>query len=227
LWCLFFYREIFFWVLLCFGWKWFKLWNLLLHTGHPFVMVFGLRHGNYKSAVHCKTISLRAAENLITALQCQNKIYSSGFVVMSNRYWTKKRFKNRMKNRGILWRQRRDDKVKNIHKYTAIPNFGFSLPKHTGKQLLRKFRVQKIYPKLRIFEPNFGFSNRNIGFSNLFSGFQPKLRIFEPKLRVFELNFEFSNWNLGFFNLNSGFSTQNFGFLNRKFVFLKTKVSCF
>jgi hypothetical protein len=37
--------------------------------------------------------------------------------------------------------------------YTVIQNFGFPLPKHSGRQLLRKFRVQNFYLKLRVSEP--------------------------------------------------------------------------
>jgi hypothetical protein len=35
--------------------------------------------------------------------------------------------------------------------YTVIQNFVFPLPKNSGRQLLRKFRFQKFYPKLRGF----------------------------------------------------------------------------
>jgi hypothetical protein len=50
--------------------------------------------------------------------------------------------------------------------YTVIQKFGFALPKPSGRQLLRKFRVKNFRPKLRRFEP--------------------KIRVFEQKLRVFE-----------------------------------------
>jgi hypothetical protein len=55
--------------------------------------------------------------------------------------------------------------------YTVIKNFGFPLAKHSRRQLLRKFQVQKIYPKLLVFasklpnlEPKLRFSDRNLGF---------------------------------------------------------------
>jgi hypothetical protein len=56
--------------------------------------------------------------------------------------------------------------------YTVVQNFGFPLPKRSRRQLLRKFRVQKIYPKLQAFEPKLRV-------------FEPKLLVFGPKLRVF------------------------------------------
>jgi hypothetical protein len=53
---------------------------------------------------------------------------------------------------------------------TVIQNFGFPLPKHSGRQLLWKFRVQKFY---------FGVFNRNFG------SFEPKLRIFRTETSFF------------------------------------------
>jgi hypothetical protein len=91
--------------------------------------------------------------------------------------------------------------------YCVIQNFGFPLPKHSGRQLLQKFQVQKFYPKLWIFEQKIRV-------------FQPKLRVFEPKLRVFEPKLRvFRTETLGFFN-------RNFRFSNRNFVFFKTEFSC-
>jgi hypothetical protein len=80
-----------------------------------------------------------------------------------------------------------------VLKYTVIKNFGFPPPKHSGRQLLRKFRVQKFYPKLRVFEPKLWV-------------FEPKLRVFEPKLRVCKLKLRvFQTETLAFRTKISGF----------------------
>jgi hypothetical protein len=70
-------------------------------------------------------------------------------------------------------------------------NFGFALPKHCGRQHLRKFRVQKFYPKLRV------FLNRTFGF------FEPKLRVFQPNFCVFE------NRSFVFLNQSCSFCKKN------------------
>jgi hypothetical protein len=77
--------------------------------------------------------------------------------------------------------------------YTVIQNFGFPLPKHSGRHLLRKFRVKNIHPKLQGCEPKLhGFEPKLRGFEPILRvcepklrGFEPILRVFEPKLRVF------------------------------------------
>jgi hypothetical protein len=63
-----------------------------------------------------------------------------------------------------------------ISALTVIKIFGFPPSKHSRRQLLQKFRVQKFYPKLRNFEPKL----------RVFGFFEPKLRVSYPKLRVFE-----------------------------------------
>jgi hypothetical protein len=60
--------------------------------------------------------------------------------------------------------------------YTVIQNFGIPLPKHSGRQLSRKFRVQNFYPKLWVFKP--------------------KLRGFEPKIE--NRSFVFLNQSCSF-----------------------------
>jgi hypothetical protein len=75
--------------------------------------------------------------------------------------------------------------------------FRVSATEDSRRQLLRrKFRVQKIYPKLRWFE---------------------------PKLRGFEPNVRFSNRNFGFSNRNFRFSKRNFGFIEPKLRIFRTE----
>jgi hypothetical protein len=63
---------------------------------------------------------------------------------------------------------------------TVFQNFEFPLSKHSRRQLLRKFRVQNFYSKLRGFEPKIWIFEPKLWV------FKPKLRVFEQKLRVFE-----------------------------------------
>jgi hypothetical protein len=68
--------------------------------------------------------------------------------------------------------------------YTVIKFFGFLLPKHSGRKLLRKFRVQK--RNFGVLNRNFGFSDQNFGFLNRNFRFSNRnFGIFEPKLRDF------------------------------------------
>jgi hypothetical protein len=107
--------------------------------------------------------------------------------------------------------------------YTVIQNFGFSLPKHFGRQLLRRFRVQKFYPKLRGFEPKLWI-------------FELKLRFFYPKLRVFEnRSFVFLNQSCLFCkeffsscrNDSGSFCDRNFGILNPYEISVERKLEKF
>jgi hypothetical protein len=83
----------------------------------------------------------------------------------------------------------------------------FPLPKHSGRQLLPKFRVQKMYPKFR-------------GFELKLRGFESKLRGFKPKLRVFRTE------TSGFRTETSGFRTETSCFHQkfRVFVFVLPKL---
>jgi hypothetical protein len=91
-----------------------------------------------------------------------------------------------------------------IHSYTQLfKNFRFPLPKYSGRQILRKFRVHNIYPKLRGL--NIGFSNRNFGFSNRIFGFWSKVVCFANKFFSSYRNFgcwfwNFYDWNFGISN---------------------------
>jgi hypothetical protein len=99
---------------------------------------------------------------------------------------------------------------------TVIQNFGFPLPKHSGRQLLRKFQVQKFYPKFRGFEPKL-------------RGFEPKFRDFEPKLPLSkhsgrQLLRKLQSKN---FTRNFGVLNRNFGFLNWNFEIFEPKLQVF
>jgi hypothetical protein len=83
------------------------------------------------------------------------------------------------------WGQSKDIQLKaKIRSYTVIQNFGFPLPKHSRRQLLRKFRVQKFYPTS-------GFWTDTSGFRTETSGFRPETSGFQTE-------------TLGFFNRNFG-----------------------
>jgi hypothetical protein len=97
---------------------------------------------------------------------------------------------------------------------SVIQNFGFTLPKHSGRQLLRKFRVQKFYPKLRVFEPKLRvYRTETLGFRTETSCFwKPKFRVFKPKLLVLQRFFFCLTETSG---VDSGiFCDRNFGISN-------------